>query len=617
VVEWGKSGDGIESPVPVAKGGLSGVKALEAGEEFSLALLENGTVLAWGSNGSGRLGNGTETASEAPVAVCAVGETAPCAKVLEGVKAIAAGQNWGLAVLENGTAVTWGSNSSGRLGNGTETSSSVPVVVCAVGALAPCTEESKQLKEVTAVGGSENHSMALLKNGTVGDWGANGQGQLGNGTEVSSTTPVAVCAVGETAGCTKHLSGVTAIADGGESGASYALLESGNVVDWGEGGEHELGDGRAEKSSTPVLVCAVGEKEKEKTETAPCANNLQAIKGIAAGDEQGFAIGPPPPTVTAVSPNEGTSAGGTSVSISGSAFEEVKSVKFGSVNAESFTVNSEGSITAKAPRGTGTVDVTVTTPAGTSTSGVADHYTFVPGLPELGRCVAEPKGKGAYTRAECVAQSKTHTGAYEWVPGAGASKAVKEVISGPVLQGVKGTKIGCTDAQLTGEYTGAKSEKFTKLVIQGCENVTHHTQCYTNPLAPGTIESEVPLVGELGFIPGSKIDPYVGWDLKAEKPATPIVTFSCGEAKGLITMMLEGSVIARVQKTNVMVAGFGELYKQTAGKQAPSAFLGGPEEVLSLVEKAFGSSETITQQAGLAGGATITDGESLEIKAKV
>src|ERR1700726_841175 len=94
VAEWGIPGDGVESTVPVAKGGLSGVKAIEAGEHYSLALLENGTVVSWGNNGSGQLGNGTTTSSPEPAAVCAVGETAPWAKVLEGVKAIAAGQNW-------------------------------------------------------------------------------------------------------------------------------------------------------------------------------------------------------------------------------------------------------------------------------------------------------------------------------------------------------------------------------------------------------------------------------------------------------------------------------------------------------------------------------------------
>jgi hypothetical protein len=239
-------------------------------------------------------------------------------------------------------------------------------------------------------------------------------------------------------------------------------------------------------------------------------------------------------------------------------------------------------------------------------------------LPELGRCVKLAGKTGVFTRANCIGKSKTHTGEYEWESGVGAKKEVKEIANGFLLETASAAKINCSNAQLTGEYTGAKTDKFTKFVLQGCEEQVHHTSCYTNPLSPGAIESETALVGELGFIPGSKVEsnPFVGWDLKAESSTSPMLSFSCGEAKGMITFSLEGSVIGKVTKTNVMASGFGLTYKEAAGVQAQTAFIGGSPDVLSLSEKDFGSVETKTSQAGVASGVTVTDGESLEIKAK-
>jgi hypothetical protein len=64
------------------------------------------------------------------------------------------------------------------------------------------------------------------------------------------------------------------------------------------------------------------------------------------------------------------------VTITGTGFTGATAVKFGSTNATSFIVNSETSITPVSPKGKGTVDVTVTTPAGTSPTTRADQFTF-------------------------------------------------------------------------------------------------------------------------------------------------------------------------------------------------------------------------------------------------
>jgi phage gpG-like protein len=85
-----------------------------------------------------------------------------------------------------------------------------------------------------------------------------------------------------------------------------------------------------------------------------------------------------PPSVGSVSPDEGPQAGGTSVTITGTNFNEATVVEFGSGGATSFEVTSASTITAVAPVGSGTVDVSVTTSGGTSATSAADKFDYVP-----------------------------------------------------------------------------------------------------------------------------------------------------------------------------------------------------------------------------------------------
>ncbi len=85
-----------------------------------------------------------------------------------------------------------------------------------------------------------------------------------------------------------------------------------------------------------------------------------------------------PPTVTAVAPNSGPTAGGTAVTITGTNFTGATGVKFGSTAASTFTVNTATSISATSPAGAAAaVDVTVTTPFGTTATSAADQFTYV------------------------------------------------------------------------------------------------------------------------------------------------------------------------------------------------------------------------------------------------
>ena len=86
------------------------------------------------------------------------------------------------------------------------------------------------------------------------------------------------------------------------------------------------------------------------------------------------------PTVTSIDPTLGPVAGGTTVTIIGTGFTGAKEVYFGGT-AALFTIDSDTQITATSPAGTGTVDVTVATDAGTSAASAADQFTYlVPAL---------------------------------------------------------------------------------------------------------------------------------------------------------------------------------------------------------------------------------------------
>jgi hypothetical protein len=90
------------------------------------------------------------------------------------------------------------------------------------------------------------------------------------------------------------------------------------------------------------------------------------------------------PTVTKVTPNSGPVAGGTTVKIAGSSFTGATAVNFGSTNATSFTVTSATSITAVSPaEPPGAVDVTVTTPMGTTAISLKDRFKFTPTIANL------------------------------------------------------------------------------------------------------------------------------------------------------------------------------------------------------------------------------------------
>lgn len=111
----------------------------------------------------------------------------------------------------------------------------------------------------------------------------------------------------------------------------------------------------------------------------PFDNSTVAPSGTVSGKEVLVSAEvQPAPTVTALEPDFGPVAGGTSVKITGADLTAASAVKFGDIPATAFTVESDTQITATAPRSkiVGAVDVTVTTLAGTSATTRVDHFFY-------------------------------------------------------------------------------------------------------------------------------------------------------------------------------------------------------------------------------------------------
>src|SRR5262249_18246141 len=174
----------INSSVPQQVPGLENVVQISTGVSHVLAVKSDGTLWAWGCQPYG-LGNGTDTRSAVPVRV-----PGP-----DNVTRVAAG-NHNLVLTSDGTVWAWGNNSYGQVGDGSRFNTRplpVPVTIPGLGPL-------KIVDVATGVG----HSLALRSDGTVWAWGANSEGELGNGNRDFSSSPVQVL----------NLSNVTAVAAG-------------------------------------------------------------------------------------------------------------------------------------------------------------------------------------------------------------------------------------------------------------------------------------------------------------------------------------------------------------------------------------------------------------------
>jgi len=229
---FGQLGDGTHldrhRPVLVRLPGSTRIKAISSGCYHGMALTAAGHVLAWGYNDYGQLGNGSTTSSDVPVQVALPRGATPTI--------VAAGCNHSIAMTSSGL-YAWGLNLDGELGDGTRTDSSVPVLILILRTGPP-------LGRLVSLFGGCSHSLALFASGTVLAWGYNADGELGNGSMSTSLRPVGVAVPASV-----RVKAISASCD-----ASYALTTSGKVLAWGLNDHGQLGNGDLISRSLPTVV---------------------------------------------------------------------------------------------------------------------------------------------------------------------------------------------------------------------------------------------------------------------------------------------------------------------------------------------------------------------------
>jgi len=170
------------------------------GDYHGCALTATGGVVCWGYNAQGQVGDGTTTNRLTPVQVTGLNS---------GVTQLVAGDYHTCAITSAGTAMCWGSNASGELGDGTTTNRLTPVQVTG-------------LTGVARLSAGQGFTCARLDTGAVKCWGKGADGRLGDGLNTNSNVPVQVSGL---------TSGITDLASGRD--ATCVVTSAGAVQCWG------------------------------------------------------------------------------------------------------------------------------------------------------------------------------------------------------------------------------------------------------------------------------------------------------------------------------------------------------------------------------------------------
>ncbi len=224
---FGQLGDGTtqRSSSVVAVGGVTDAIAVAAGTSFTCALVKGGTVKCWGANYSGQLGDNSKL--DRP--------TAAPVQQLTGATGIATAEHHACAIVGNGTVKCWGKNDEGQLGNGSTMESLVPTPIAS-------------LTDIVQVVAASRFTCALEGSGQVHCWGANTLGQLGTGSPNAAPNPSPA---------------VTAVSDAIAIWVGYehacAVRRTGEVKCWGAAGNGQVGSGAVpDDASIPKPTAVVG-----------------------------------------------------------------------------------------------------------------------------------------------------------------------------------------------------------------------------------------------------------------------------------------------------------------------------------------------------------------------
>ena len=242
--QYGQMGNGTVTPqssppnsVPVmvsnsAPGGpINGALQITCGYQFGAALATNGTVWIWGSGSHGEQGTGAVTANYIPVQVPG----------LTNITQISAGWFHILARKSDGTVWAWGNNSSGEVGDGTTNNDFTPARVLNV-------------SNIVAVSGGDSHSSALATDGTIWKWGRNDVGELGINSADTNAHPLPVKILTDKFG--NGFSNVVMMA--ARDYHNIAVKADGSVWMWGANDQGQCGDGTQNDAWHPVPVAGLG-----------------------------------------------------------------------------------------------------------------------------------------------------------------------------------------------------------------------------------------------------------------------------------------------------------------------------------------------------------------------
>jgi hypothetical protein len=188
------TGPPVTVPVLVSNswpsGAINSPQQVTCGYQFGAPLTTNGTVWGWGNNSKGELGDGTTLNRSSPVQVMNVSN----------IVVVSGGDSHSSALATDGTVWKWGLNNVGELGNGTTNAvaNAVPtrILVDVFG---------HSFSNIVMVSARDYHNIALKADGSVWMWGANDQGQCGNGTTNGVWRPSPVVGLGPRTGLRLNL----------------------------------------------------------------------------------------------------------------------------------------------------------------------------------------------------------------------------------------------------------------------------------------------------------------------------------------------------------------------------------------------------------------------------